>query len=562
MITAGLRAVAINYTFRAMFPQNGRFVAVFQHSTAFMQVSPSVLTELVAKADRLYTLPAVAAEVLELCRHPRVDCRALKRSIERDPALTARLLKTVNSSLFGVRKPVTDLNQALGLLGTKALKMLVLSFSLPDELFDGQEVETLTRYWRHTLIKAVAARELAEQIWQRSGDEAFVAGLLQDIGQLVLLQQLGEPYRRFVSHVTEQGGDLLALEAESLGFDHTVISARLLRKWGLPDSLVGAIGVSFHATGEKAGVIACDDSLPQLLHLAELLARLFTQHQPYALREIFEQGERGRRLDYEQLQDLVARLDDRVAALGDAFALYPQGGPTLVELLAQANEQLSDLAYGLYGDLSRLSQELQQAAVAATSLPEPPSEPSSPSLRKPAQELRCDGAARTRQPIISSLAGQATDDPALLGRIAATIASGRQKRRPVSLALLEIDRFSELVFTLGPERAAAAGRLLQAAAAQLSPQPGKCLAVGEARYALLWDCDRREAAQTARQLAQALEEWWEQRGEAAAMTVSIGIATLGLASKNFPPRELLIPAERCLSAALMSGGNCVKSIEV
>jgi GGDEF domain-containing protein len=180
-----------------------------------------------------------------------------------------------------------------------------------------------------------------------------------------------------------------------------------------------------------------------------------------------------------------------------------------------------------------------------------------------AKGLRCDDAGRTRQqPTFASHQEQATDDPGLLGRIAAAIASGRQKRRPISLTLLEIDRFSEWVFTLGPERAAAAGRLLQAAATQLAPQPGKCLAVGEARYALLWDCDRREAAQSARQLAKALEAWWEQRGEDAALTVSIGTATLGLASKNFPPRELLIPAERCLSAALMSGGNCVKSIEV
>lgn len=527
-----------------------------------MNVSPCVLTELIARADRLYTLPTVAAQVLELCQHPRVDSHALKRCIERDPALTARLLKTVNSSLFGVRQPVTDLNQALSLLGTKAVKMLVLSFNLPDELFAGHELETLSRYWRHTLIKAVAARELAEQIWQRSGDDAFLAGLLQDIGELVLLQQLGEPYRRFVNHVAEQGGDLLALEAQSLGFDHSVISARLLRKWGLPETLVEAVGTPFVAT--NIAVPDANVSLPEILRLAELLARLFTQHQPYALREVLEMGERCQRLNYDQLQNLVAQLDAKVAELGDAFALYPQGGPTLVDLLAQANAQLSELAFDLYDDVSRLAEELQ-AAVRQSSLSEPPhkavvrhAEPAASG-----ESVRYDRARPTqRQPVISCLDRKDTDDPGLVGRIAAAIVSGRQQHRPVTLVLFEIDRYSDWVFALGPERAAAGQRLLQAAAMQLSPQGGKCQAIGEARYALLWDCDRREAAQSGRLLAQAIEQWWEQRQEAAALTVSLGIATLAFPSKNFPPRELLVPAERCLSAAIMSGGNCVKSIEV
>jgi HD-like signal output (HDOD) protein/GGDEF domain-containing protein len=540
-----------------------------------MNDSPSILTELVARADRLYTLPAVAAQVLELCRQPRIDSRAIKRCIERDPALTARLLKTVNSSLFGLRQAVTDLNQALGLLGTKALKMLVLSFSLPEELFAGQEVETLSRYWRHTLIKAVAARELAEQIWRHSGDEAFIAGLLQDIGELVLLQQLGEPYRRFVNHVTEQGGDLLALETQSLGFDHAVISARLLQKWGLPTSLIEAIGRPLRPASEPLTAADPNSALVEILRLAELLARLFTQHQPYALREVLELGERSGRLNYDQLQDLVACLDQKVAELGDAFALYPQGGATLAELLAQANAQLSDLAFDLYGDVSRLIEELQ-TAVRAVPCETPPVSPArqrgdetvvrasgNPAGASLGERVRYDDAGRTRQQsVMSSFAGSANDDPGLVGRIAAAIASGRQQHRPVSLVLIEIDRYSDWVFALGPERAAAAERLLQAAATQLSPQGGKCLAIGEARYALLWDCDRREAAQSGRLLAQALAQWWEQRQEAAALTVSIGIATLAFPSKNFPPRELLTPAQRCLSAAILSGGNCVKSIEV
>ena len=94
----------------------------------------NLLDQLVERAGSLFSLPAVAVEVLELTAQPRIDTRALKACVERDPALTGRLLRVVNSSLFGLSREVTDLNQALALLGVKPLKLLVLGFSLPKTL--------------------------------------------------------------------------------------------------------------------------------------------------------------------------------------------------------------------------------------------------------------------------------------------------------------------------------------------------------------------------------------------------------------------------------------------
>src|SRR5262249_23956881 len=148
--------------------------------------------------------------------------------------LAARILRVVNSSLFGPSRQVTDLNQALTLLGIRPLKMLVLGFSLPKELFTGLQAEVLARYWRQTLVKAVAGGELSERLWRVPGDEPFLAGLVQDIGILALVQQLGEPYLRLLSHVQSHGGSLLERELEMLGFDHLILSARLLMHWGLP----------------------------------------------------------------------------------------------------------------------------------------------------------------------------------------------------------------------------------------------------------------------------------------------------------------------------------------
>ena len=108
------------------------------------------------------------------------------------------MLRVVNSSLFGLAHPVSDLNQAITLLGLKPLKLLVLGFSVPPALTTGIEVEMLQAYWKSTLTKAVIAREVAGAPAHGLGDEAFLAGLLADLGLLVLIQRLGEPFLKVI----------------------------------------------------------------------------------------------------------------------------------------------------------------------------------------------------------------------------------------------------------------------------------------------------------------------------------------------------------------------------
>ena len=126
------------------------------------------------------------------------------------------------------------------------MRLLVLGFSLPDELFAGLEAETLRRYWHHTALKATAAREISETLYRLPGEEAFIAAPLQDLGMLVLIQQLGEPYLRF-RPAYAKAIDVHAAETVTLGFDHVQLTAQLLERWRLPESLVTAIGIGTSA---------------------------------------------------------------------------------------------------------------------------------------------------------------------------------------------------------------------------------------------------------------------------------------------------------------------------
>ena len=194
----------------------------------------SRVEHIAARAAALYSRPSVALEIVRLTDEPQVDPRVLKELLEKDPALTCKILRVVNSSFFGLRREVADLNQALGILGNKPLQLLALGFSLPDELFAEVAAEQLQWYWRTTLTRAVAARQLATELWCESGDEAFIAGMMQDIGILAMLREFGPPYAKLLSGVIHERSDLSSLERDSLGFDHVELSAALMRQWNLP----------------------------------------------------------------------------------------------------------------------------------------------------------------------------------------------------------------------------------------------------------------------------------------------------------------------------------------
>ena len=129
----------------------------------------SRVEQIAARAAALYSRPTVALEIVRLTSEPQVDPRVLKELLEKDPALICKILRVVNSSFFGLRCEVADLNQALNVLGNKPLRLLVLGFSLPDELFAEMAAEQLEWYWRTTLTRAVAARQLATELWADSG---------------------------------------------------------------------------------------------------------------------------------------------------------------------------------------------------------------------------------------------------------------------------------------------------------------------------------------------------------------------------------------------------------
>ena len=297
----------------------------------------SPLEKFVARASQLYTLPKVAMEVVELTNSPQVDAARLKDCIQRDPALVSKILRTVNSSIFGGVRNVTDLNQAIALLGTKPLKLLVLGFSLPPKLLTGIEAGALSQYWKRTLVKAIAARELAARYENVDPDDAFLAGLLQDIGMLALLKELGEPYAQFLKQAQSEHADLVLLELETLGFDHRLLSARMMQSWGLPESLwrtiaastsIDALPRSGSAMGEAVSVLAS----------AHAVALLIAQQQPAALATVMQREDEN---DVAWWTNFAAEVQEQVQQLSDIFNVAPAQLESFDQVVREAHAQLS-----------------------------------------------------------------------------------------------------------------------------------------------------------------------------------------------------------------------------
>lgn len=549
-----------------------------------------LLSRLLDTAGRLYSLPAVALNVLRLTADPQVDAQRLRGAIEYDPALAAKILRVVNSSLFGLSQPVTDLGQAIALLGLKPLKLLVLGFCLPDRLFAQLAGDLLTGYWRRALTKAVAARELARWSPRVSGDEAFVAGLLQDLGQLVLLQQIGEPYVKFLRNLGNEPRGLLVYERTVLGFDHTELSARLLTQWGLPALLVEAVAnrpLVADASGHES------EALRRVVELASLVSELLVDLRTETLEPLVGWGQTWLGISRDDLLALIGQVQRQAGELARVLSVELPADWDATALVVEAHGQLALVSAEVAGELvtrrpsvpvaadvesatATLLDELAAAVQCREKIANPPArEPIAVGAPTALPEKRA-GEPATRRAVATATDSPAAaggtspldaspappvDDPLVRSRVQLAVQACRQRRRPLSLWCVAIDRYAELVFHLGLAGAEQVTQRVESLLDQLD-HPGLSYSPAqEARWVVLVpDCDRRQAVELGQQLVLAAQRAGELP-DGGGLSLSVGAATVAALPKNFPADELLTSADRCLYAAQASGGG-VKSIEI
>ncbi|HXU80486.1 MAG TPA: HDOD domain-containing protein, partial [Polyangia bacterium] len=198
----------------------------------------------------------MAVRVLQLCQSDDFDLAEIAKIISHDPALATKALKLVNSPAFGLGQPVRTVSHAVSLLGANAVRTLALSFSLAGGLVAGR-ASSLDGYWKRSVLSAVAARELLPSAVSAEREEAFLAGLLQDVGILALYRALGAEYESVLRSAGEDHDGLVELERLQLGADHGAIGSWLLARWSVPERLCRIVEHS-HRDAERAGPLGED----------------------------------------------------------------------------------------------------------------------------------------------------------------------------------------------------------------------------------------------------------------------------------------------------------------
>lgn len=201
------------------------------------------LDTLLKQAGELPSLPEAYIRVTELLENDQSTANQIGDAVQTDPALNGRILKLINSAYFGLRNPVTSIAQAVTLLGRDNLQQVLVG-SVLSQVFKDFNISDfpLRDFWQHCIKTAIIARQMAMQNARIIDHEAFfTAGLLHDIGWLVIAKVNPGAYRSIGDIASAEGRDMIEVERDKMGVTHVEVGVALLEKWGIPRLIVECV---------------------------------------------------------------------------------------------------------------------------------------------------------------------------------------------------------------------------------------------------------------------------------------------------------------------------------
>ncbi|MEZ4600562.1 MAG: GGDEF domain-containing protein [Syntrophotaleaceae bacterium] len=299
--------------------------------------------EQVLESDVLPTLSPVASRLISMTAHEDTTIGEIADLISRDISLSAKILRVVNSAFYGFPQQVSTIHQAASILGTNALRSLVLSFSFLVPAKQQKNGFDYARFWEKSLFEGVAARSLFGLVDKKAAEEAFVAGLLQNLGILILARAYPSLYKRIERSLEIEAADRCELERDIIGVDHPTIGYEVVRRWGFPKRLSEPL--LYHHSPQS-----CQETDPFLKQLCEvvflsgLVSQVFETKTPENTIEFFKK----RAVDLlgvqeSQLESFLDNVHEEVARAASSFDMKIEEQKSVAEVLQIANAELSVL---------------------------------------------------------------------------------------------------------------------------------------------------------------------------------------------------------------------------
>ncbi|WP_321371590.1 HDOD domain-containing protein [uncultured Desulfuromusa sp.] len=226
------------------------------------------LDEIVVNTNTICSPPLSYNRLNDAINHPETTINEIVQIISEDAGLTARVLKLVNSPLYHFSK-VDSIGRAVTLLGTKEIRDLALTASM-IQAFPGisENLLNMQMYWSHSVACGVVARNIATYLREPSIERFFVAGILHDIGQLVLCASVPEIVKKMTKESIEKGKTLCDVEREHLHFDHSGLGGALLKSWGIPQNIYDL--VEYHHNPSLSLMYPRDATI---VHVADIMCQ-------------------------------------------------------------------------------------------------------------------------------------------------------------------------------------------------------------------------------------------------------------------------------------------------
>ena len=478
----------------------------------------------VLASPRLPSLPAIALEVIDLVQQRDVNIKQIAGTIQHDPALSSKILKTVNSSFYGQSHSVSSVSHALVVLGLNAVKTLALGFSLVGNLKEtGGEGFDHFAFWKRSLYTATAAKAFSKRMGLVQQEEAFLGGLLQDLGMLAMTQTLGDEYNALLVEAAGDHSRLVELERQHFDGTHADVGKALAEAWRLPPLLVQPIAL--HETPEQA-----EGDVAPMIHcvaVGNAVADVFMNEAAGASLDIYlKRCEQWFELPAESAEPLLREIHQQTNEMRRLFDLPTGelGNPD--EILARANEALLNITMQAQQQTTQLEEQNKQLT------------------------------AQAETDALTGIANRGKFNTA----VAASFDQARGDGTPLSVIFLDVDHFKQFNDTYGhPTGDRVLVELAGLLTREMPDASVPCRYGGEEFAVVLPGITRRDAAELAEKLRVAIESTPVQsdEGEQLRITASIGVATL--ANGSFDKADRLVKAaDQGVYAAKAAGRNAVR----
>lgn len=268
----------------------------------------------------LPSLPAIALKIIDAGKDPDISNEDILSIISLDPSLTAKLLKVANSSLYSQPRKINNLNEAIMLLGSNAVLTIALCFTLPI-IIKGYS-NNHANYWKRSILAASIAKFLGARLNVDKLEELFLASLLQDIGILIIQNMDDSPYAKD-KNKNKKHRDYVQIEKSTLGVEHPLIGAWLLKTWNLPEYVVNSVKFSHSLNIDDSNEYIADTNFHYCLSLSGDLADVWLDDEPDdLLQSIVTAMKTTLNVNDEECNQIIIKFDKILPEISSMFDVF------------------------------------------------------------------------------------------------------------------------------------------------------------------------------------------------------------------------------------------------